>query len=165
MASLRCLAVGRWRRSPPCCPSRSSIFTGRYPHNTGIFTNGGDDGGFATFKKRGEEQSTFATSLQQAGYRTAMMGKYLNAYNPDHDPPAPGWSDWDVAGLGYTEFNYDLNQNGTVHKYGHAAKDYLTDVISSKAQSFIGNAAASGTITNGNYSIYQFMLSFRYSFN
>lgn len=29
-----------------CCPSRSSIFTGRFPHNTGIFRNVGNDGGF-----------------------------------------------------------------------------------------------------------------------
>jgi hypothetical protein len=34
-----------------CCPSRTSIFTGRYPHDTGIFTNTGNDGGF---KQTGE---------------------------------------------------------------------------------------------------------------
>ena len=38
-----------------CCPSRSSIFSGRYPHNTKIFTNKSPDGGFDEFHARGEE--------------------------------------------------------------------------------------------------------------
>ena len=63
-----------------CCPSRASTFTGSYPHDTGIFTNGGPDGGFALFHARGEENDTFATRLQDHGYLTAMMGKYLNGY-------------------------------------------------------------------------------------
>jgi N-acetylglucosamine-6-sulfatase len=46
-----------------CCPSRSSIFTGRYPHNTGIFRNVGDDGGYLAFHSRGHELATFATAL------------------------------------------------------------------------------------------------------
>ena len=44
-----------------CCPSRASTFTGSYPHDTGIFTNSGPDGGFALFHERGEENETFAT--------------------------------------------------------------------------------------------------------
>jgi hypothetical protein len=61
-----------------CCPSRSSIFTGRYPHDTGIFRNTGDDGGYLEFLRRGHERETFAVALSAAGYRSAMIGKYLN---------------------------------------------------------------------------------------
>ncbi len=131
-----------------CCPSRSSIFSGKFPHDTGVFTNTGADGGFNVFHSRGEESDTFATALQQVGYRTAMMGKYLNGYQPadalggSQPYVPPGWNEWDVAGNGYPEFDYDLNQNHQVMHYGHTGTDYLTDVVSGKGSSFISAAAA-----------------------
>jgi N-acetylglucosamine-6-sulfatase len=124
-----------------CCPSRSSIFTGRYPHNTGIYRNVGPDGGYLGFLKRGHERVTFAAALAAAGYRTAMLGKYLNGYQPRTHAVAPGWSEWDVAGNGYGEFNYDLNQNATINRYGRAPADYLTDVVSAAAVAFIKQSA------------------------
>jgi arylsulfatase A-like enzyme len=126
-----------------CCPSRSAIFTGEYPHDDGVFTNSGSDGGYATYDAHGDQQKSFAVALQKSGYRTAMMGKYLNGYQPS-DPIPPGWNEWDVAGNGYPEFNYTLNENGKQVHYGHAPDDYLTDVLSSKASSFIGSSASSG---------------------
>jgi arylsulfatase A-like enzyme len=120
-----------------CCPSRASIFTGRYPHNTGIFTNTGADGGYLAFLKRGLEQTTFATSLSAAGYRTAMFGKYLNGYLPRAHRPAPGWTSWAVGGNAYAEFNYFLNQDDRAVHHGNSPTDYLTDVLSDLAIRFI----------------------------
>ena len=71
-----------------CCPSRASILTGNYPHNTGVFTNSTPDGGWKVFHE-GAERDTIGTQLQQTGYQTGFMGKYMNGYNGNHIPP--GW--------------------------------------------------------------------------
>ncbi len=135
-----------------CCPSRSSIFAGNFPHNTGVFGNVGKQGGFQAFYSRGEERHTFAVALREAGYRTAMMGKYLNGYMGRAGTPAavpetyvpPGWSEWDVGGPAYAEFDYTLNENGTLHSYGHQPDDYLTDVLTRKGIGFINVSAQTG---------------------
>ncbi|MGH7640354.1 MAG: sulfatase family protein [Candidatus Dormibacteria bacterium] len=125
-----------------CCPSRASIFTGRYPHDTGIWANLGPEGGYRTFQRLGDDDSTLATDLASAGYRAAMMGKYLNRYHI-FDPPAPGWDVWDVADWGYPEFSYGMRQGdrevryGGRHQPGH--DNYLTDVLSRLAQGFVAN--------------------------
>jgi N-acetylglucosamine-6-sulfatase len=140
-----------------CCPSRSSIFTGLFPHDSKVFTNGGTDGGFAKFQSQGLDKRTFATAIQPAGYLTSMLGKYLNGYGdpqmaPQATPVPPGWSDWHVSNAtGYAEFNYLLNDNGAVHFYGGPTgtcgatgtpDNYGVDVLNADARSFIQRAGS-----------------------
>lgn len=136
-----------------CCPSRATTFSGRYPHNTGVFTNNGPDGGWELFHDRGEEDQTFAVAQQSVGYRTAMMGKYLNGYSPVRPLERggapyvpPGWNDW-VAPVATARFgfNYQQNENGEVVNYGDRPEDYLTDVLARKATSFMEASTQAGT--------------------
>jgi N-acetylglucosamine-6-sulfatase len=124
-----------------CCPSRSSILRGQYVHAHDVRGNQPPDGGFQKFHANGDEKSTMATWLHDAGYRTGLLGKYLNGYPQTVDPTfvPPGWDEWDSPNGGnpYAEFNYRMNENGKSVAYGANPQDYLVDVLSNKAGSFI----------------------------
>src|SRR5215211_7257202 len=114
-----------------CCPSRSTILTGQYPHNHLVRTNVPPRGGFKTFRELGRERSTLATWLDDAGYETALFGKYLNGYGDygrNHVPA--GWDAW----YGTVD-DTQLNQNGQLVTY--QADTYLDDALSGLAQNFV----------------------------
>jgi N-acetylglucosamine-6-sulfatase len=132
-----------------CCPSRTTILRGQYAHNTAITGNRPPAGGFEKVHALGLETSTIATWLRAAGYHTALLGKYLNGYPrgvaPTYVPP--GWSDWysPAAGNAYGEFNYTLNENGTLVPYGNRPEDYMVDVLAARAQAIMRRTAQDGT--------------------
>ena len=77
--------------NPLCAPSRSSLLTGKTSGHNGMWGNCCTHGGFHVF----DDSDTIATRLQDSGYRTAMIGKYLNGYNLIHRSYVPpGWSHW-----------------------------------------------------------------------
>lgn len=128
-----------------CCPSRSTTLRGQYARNTTVLTNSPPNGGYAQFLAAHNDSSTAATWLQASGYRTAFYGKYLNGY-PGNEKTyiPPGWNEWasPSGGSPYSEYDYQLNDNGRLVAYGHKASDYLTDVIAAKAESFVRKAGS-----------------------
>jgi len=119
-----------------CCPSRASILTGRPSHSTGVWTNGPPFGGFPSF----DDASTIATWLQGGGYRTALIGKYLNDYGraARRGYIPPGWDRWVAFAEGNGRYyDYDLTIDGVIRHFDESAQDYSTSVLARYADSFI----------------------------
>ncbi|KAG7341323.1 sulfatase [Nitzschia inconspicua] len=99
--------------TPVCCPSRSSILTGRYLHHGDLAHNNSIAGNCYgdAWREVTEPHHTFAVHAQRAGYSTAFIGKYLNQYHfneSNGDTVPPGWDYW--MGLEYNSryYNYSL---------------------------------------------------------
>jgi arylsulfatase A-like enzyme len=130
--------------APSCAPSRASILRGQYPHNHGVLRGSEKHWGFALFRKLGNETSNIATWLHEAGYRTALIGKYLNNYPsgamPNYVPP--GWVEWaGVTNGGYDDF--EINEGGTLVPYHERDQPYQTDVLARMATEFVSRNAQS----------------------
>jgi arylsulfatase A-like enzyme len=115
--------------TPLCCPSRTSIFTGRYTHNHHVYSNDGEGGNLI-------QESTIQYYLQQAGYETAMYGKYLNGWDVSQPPPYFNHYAMTTSSNVYTDGTW--NVDGTVK----TIPDYNTTYISNKARHFLNHAGS-----------------------
>ncbi len=124
-----------------CCPSRATFLTGQYTHNHGVWSNKPPTGGFDRFEAL-HASDNLAVWLHNAGYYTALVGKYLNHYRNRPLVP-PGWSEWHAAAPDDQKvYDYPLNDNGTLNKYGHDREDFKQDVFTRRALNFIDRRAA-----------------------
>jgi N-acetylglucosamine-6-sulfatase len=125
-----------------CCPSRATILTGLYAHHTLVYGNGDVGGpklgGWPKFHSAGDEKRTIALALHRQGYRTGLIGKYLNffgTYAPKGYTP-PGWDTFSALMSPHgAYYNYRLSDQKKF--YGSTAEDYSTDVFSARATKFI----------------------------
>jgi arylsulfatase A-like enzyme len=109
--------------TPLCCPSRASIFTGRYAHNHGVKNNR------ATTAL--EQRSTLQRYLRDAGYRTAIFGKFLNGWGLQEPPHFDEWATFSGSKDHYLMSNW--NVNGRVK----TIERYSTDYIKRRAVRFL----------------------------
>jgi arylsulfatase A-like enzyme len=119
-----------------CCPSRAAFLSGQYAQNNGV----GDNNSYSQF----DHTSTLATWMQNGGYFTSIIGKYLNGYSCTRPQP-PGWSHWQALCHNiYNMFKYSVDDNGVIRTYGTQQSDYQTDVIAQRAVATIDEGVASG---------------------
>jgi len=127
--------------APVCCPSRATSLTGQYPHNHNVWLNepmydNGKlvaNGGFKSF----DDSSTLATWLNQGGYKTGYVGKYLEGYGDKTSKfyIPPGWDDWQALTFDPNSMSiYRINDNGKEVKQ---IDDYQTDHLADRAIQFI----------------------------
>jgi arylsulfatase A-like enzyme len=109
--------------TPLCCPSRATILTGRYAHNTGVRNNG--------LARALDISTMFPRLLQNAGYRTAMVGKFLNSWPLSRAPPY--FHRFALGGGPYTDPNF--NVDGVLR----TPDGYATDLVGSYAVRFLRN--------------------------
>ena len=107
--------------TPLCCPARASIFSGRYAHNHGVWTNLG--------RLRFDHSHTIQDYLDAAGYRTAIAGKFFNNWSWRKRPPH--FDRWAVFDGGY--YGAEFNVNGNIVP----ARGYSTAFIGRKSVDFL----------------------------
>jgi N-acetylglucosamine-6-sulfatase len=118
--------------TPLCCPNRASFLTGEFPHNHGVWWHE-EPWGYGSF----DDSRTLGGALQDAGYATGYVGKYLNRYGIATPKAAPGaapstyvpagWDEWratpdavpvpswdPLSGSTYDYFDTTVNVNGTL---------------------------------------------------
>ena len=89
-------------------------------------------------------RTTSPSGCRSAGYETALVGKYVNAYTDPsvHHAIPPGWDDWQAMDSVPMEayYNYTINDNGVLEHYGSKPSAYSTSVLTHKAVQFIQSA-------------------------
>jgi arylsulfatase A-like enzyme len=111
--------------TPLCCPARSTLMSGRYMHNHTVYDNGQDE--------KLDKDWTLARYLQDAGYRTAMAGKYLVGYPRTSAPP--NYDRYAVTTGGYNDVPF--NVDGTTRTV-----PYSTDFIGQITNTFLDDFEA-----------------------
>ena len=125
-----------------CTPTRVSFMTGRYPARirVGLFEplRGSPKD---TLEGLRPEQTSVATLVKNAGYETALIGKWHLGFTPQTSPNANGFTEFFGFHSGGTDYITHRSQSRSPDLYHNATPvqqdGYLTDILAQKAVQYI----------------------------
>jgi arylsulfatase A-like enzyme len=138
-------AFSNWYSNAPlCAPARAALMTGRYPMRAGVPVNG---------RSLPSSERTIASLLRDAGYTTALTGKWHLGSTPDTVPNAHGFDyfyGFHEGCVDYYSHRYYWGEPKRVNFHdlwrneGEIFEDgmYLTERIAGEAARFIKSVIA-----------------------
>lgn len=118
--------------NPNCCPARSAFFSGQYPHNNGVLRQ--------KDAKKLNEAHTIQAYLQNAGYQTAISGKFLTSWPARQAPPH--FNKYTYIKGGY--YNYNADVDGKMKKLGSTDAAYSTNYLTSQMMKYLDGFTKAG---------------------
>ncbi|MCD4761782.1 sulfatase-like hydrolase/transferase, partial [bacterium] len=112
--------------TPESAAARASLLSGGFlPRDTGVLMNEWPNGG----AKRFLDTSTMPVDLQESGYKTALIGRYMNEYNYLGTYIPPGWSTF----VGIKDFtawnNYSVIKGTSNSRPGQGSEEIFSEYI------------------------------------
>lgn len=112
--------------TPVCCPDRATMWSGRLSHNHGVVDNYTGD--------NLDRDWIAPRYLRDAGYTTALVGKFITNWNWRYEPPY--FDDFAAFQGGYKDARFMVKQKGDARTHTERAP-YTTDWIGEKAAAFV----------------------------